>query len=80
MRHQIEEAIKGRSVRLTRIEAVAEHGDSTMNAPMTYEELKEIDPLTLATDVFKRSYGQNDMPEKIKNMLVKVIDEAKNKI
>lgn len=80
LRHQIEEAIKGRSVRLTRIEAVAEHGESTMNAPMTYEEFKEIDPLTLATDVFKRSYGQNDMPEKIKNMLVKVIDEAKNKI
>ncbi len=79
LRLQIEEAIKGCSVRLTRIEAAAEHGESTMSSPMTYEELKETDPMTLASDLFRRNYGQDEMPARIKKMLSQVIDEVKNR-
>lgn len=80
LRKQIENAIEGCAVRLTRVEAVTERGDSNIEAPMTYDELKSINPMELATDVFKRNYGQEDMPQRMREMLNEVINEVKNRI
>ena len=80
LRQQIETAIENCSVRLTRIEAVSEHSKSHIETPLTYDELKDIDPMELAINVFKQNYGQDDMPLKMKEMLNEVINEVKSKL
>lgn len=78
MRHQIETALEGRAVRLTRIEAVSQKGESSLTAPITYDELKKIDPMTLANDYFCRHYNQKEMPETMRNMMLQVIREIES--
>ncbi len=75
MRQQIEKAIEGRAVRLTRIEAVSQRGESTMEAPITYDELKRIDPMTLANDYYCRHYNQKEMPGTLRSLMQQVIKE-----
>ena len=75
MRQQIEQALEGHSVRLTRIEAVAERGENRQATPLTYDELKKTDPMTLADDYYRRHYNEKEMPATLKNMLMQVISE-----
>ena len=75
LRIQIERALEGKAVRLTRLEAVrvAVEGD---NKVISYEELQKINPLDMATDIFKRKYGGDDMPETMKGLMQTVIMEV----
>lgn len=78
LRAQIESAIEGKAVRLTRIEAVSQQGNSSIAAPLTYDEVKSIDPMKLATDFFARNYGHENMPENMQKLLKEVITEVSN--
>lgn len=75
MRQQIEKALEGCAVRLTRIEAVSQKGDSDLTTPLTYDELRRIDPITLANDYYCRQYNEKEMPEKFKDMMMQIISE-----
>lgn len=75
LRHRIEEALKGKSVRLARLAAVTPQRGSETKV-MTYEELRTINPLEMADDVFKRRYGGAEMPEGMKGLLQGVIREV----
>lgn len=73
-RHQIEEAIKGKAVRLARIVAVTpkvEREEQTVSL----ETWQNIQPLEMAQDVFRQKYG-TDMPEHIEKLLLGVIQET----
>ncbi|MEG2791264.1 MAG: exonuclease SbcCD subunit D C-terminal domain-containing protein [Odoribacter sp.] len=74
LRYQIEEALKTKAVRLARIVAVTPKGD-TASKVITYEELQTIHPMEMATDIFKRKYGGEEMPAKMKDLLQSVINE-----
>lgn len=76
MRQQIEKAIEGCSVRLTRIEAVTQHNSNENTKPLTYDELRNIDPMRLAQDYYCRHYGQEKMPERLCTMLMETIKEV----
>ena len=75
LRIQIERALEGKAVRLTRLEAVrvAAEGD---NKVISYDELQKINPLDMATDIFKRKYGGDDMPETMRDLMQTVIREV----
>ena len=73
LRRDIEIALEGKAVRLARLEAVIHRPEGETRKIMTYEELQKIDPLNMATDIFKRKYGGDNMPEEMKRMLNEVI-------
>ena len=75
LRIQIERALEGKAVRLTRLEAVIATTESD-NQVISYEELQKINPLDMATDIFKRKYKGNDMPETMKDLIQIVIREV----
>lgn len=73
MRNQIEEALQGKAVRLAT--AVPFKVKSDRESKMiTYEELKTINPIEMADDVFASRYG-SEMPDKMKSLLQTVIHE-----
>ena len=74
LRYQVEEALQDKSVRLARIVA-ATSKQAGSSRVITYEELQTINPMDMAVDVFKREFGGDDMPEKMKNLLQTVIQE-----
>jgi hypothetical protein len=73
---QIEKALEGRSVRLTRIEAVSPKVENSTLAPLTYDELRNMSPIKLATDYYCRHYGQEHLPPVLKEMLMNTIKEV----
>ena len=75
LRHQIERALKTKSVRLARISAITPKYETGSKA-ITYEELQTINPMDMANDIFKRKYGGEDMPETMKCLLEGVIQEV----
>lgn len=75
LRNRIEEALEGSAVRLVRIEAVTKSSGENSFTPMTYDELKKMEPQELAKDIYCQKYGTEDIPENIKSLLVKVIKE-----
>lgn len=75
LRVQIEKALEGKAVRLARVEAKM-CGDESEHHVISYEELQKINPLDMATDIFKRKYGGDVMPEKMKSLLEAVIREV----
>lgn len=73
MRNQIEEALQGKAIRLAT--AVPFRIKSDRESKMiTYEELKTINPMEMADDVFASRYG-SEMPDKMKSLLQTVIHE-----
>lgn len=73
MRNQIEDALLGKAVRLA--SAVPFRVKSDRESKMiTYEELKTINPMEMADDVFLSRYG-SEMPDKMKSLLQTVIHE-----
>lgn len=74
MRNQIEEALKNKSVRLTSAVPYRLKRDSDSKT-FSYEELKTISPMKMAEDIFLSRYG-NEMPDKMKTLLLNVIEEA----
>lgn len=75
LRHQIEEALKTKSVRLARIAAVTPMREAN-DTVITYEELQTINPMDMANNIFKRKYGGEDMPETMRSLLQVVIQEV----
>lgn len=74
MRNQIEEALRGKSVRLTSaVPYKVKHNKESKT--ITYEELRTIDPIEMAEDVFLSRYG-NKMPDSMKVLLQTVIEEV----
>lgn len=74
LRHQIEQALKTKSIRLARIAAITPKYETDAKV-ITYEELQTINPIDMANDIFKRKYGGEDMPETMKCLLQGVIQE-----
>ena len=75
LRHQIEEALRGKCVRLARIVAVTPKSETDSNV-ITYEQLQTINPIEMADEIFRRRYGGQDMPETMKSLLRGVIEEV----
>ena len=76
-KYKIEEALKGKSVRLARIAAMLPPKTESALRTLTYEELQSIHPMDIALDVFKRKYGGNEMPDTMQQMLHEVIGGAR---
>ncbi len=74
LRHHIEEALKTKSVRLARIAAIIPKRETETQA-ITYEQLQTINPLDIATDIFRRRFNGEEMPDKMKTLLQEVIQE-----
>lgn len=74
LRHNIEEALRTKSVRLARIVAVTPRRE-TEAQEITYEQLQTIHPMIIATDIFRCRFGGEEMPEKMKSLLQEVIQE-----
>jgi exonuclease SbcD len=74
LRHQIEEALKHKSVRLARIAAVTPYREGELKA-ITCEELQTINPMDMAVDIFKRRFGGESMPDSMQILLLSVIQE-----
>ncbi|MDR0795703.1 MAG: exonuclease SbcCD subunit D C-terminal domain-containing protein [Tannerella sp.] len=74
LRNQIEKALEGKAVRLARVEAIMVQNEGRERI-ISYEELQKINPLDMATDIFKRKYGGDDLPENLKGLLQSVIRE-----
>lgn len=73
MRNQIEEALQGKAVRLaTAVPFRVKSGKESK--VITYEELKTINPIEKADDVFTSRYG-SAMLGKMKSLLQTVIHE-----
>lgn len=75
-KYKIEEALKGKAVRLARIAAMLPQKKASGISATSYEELQTIRPLDMALDVFKRKYGGTEMPDTMKQLLESVIKEA----
>jgi exonuclease SbcD len=75
LRAQVERALEGKAVKLARIAASTVQREEQARH-FTYEELQKIDPLDMATDIFKRRYGGEAMPEAMKELLQTVIREV----
>lgn len=73
MRNQIEEALVGKAVRLATAVPFKVKSDRESKA-ITYEELKTVNPIEMADDVFTSRYG-SEMPDKMKSLLQTVIHE-----
>lgn len=73
MRNQIEEALQNKAIRLATAIPFKIKSERESKV-VTYEELKTINPLEMAEDIFTSRYG-GKMPEKIKSLLQIVIHE-----
>ena len=74
LRHQIESALQNKAVRLARLTSSAARQIESESV-ITYEALQTINPLEMATDIFKRKYSGNEMPEEMTKLLQHVIQE-----
>lgn len=73
-RHQIEEAIKGKAVRLTRITAVTPQLQREQQN-VSLEAWQNIEPREMAQKVFRQKYGA-EMPSHLEGLLLNVIREV----
>lgn len=75
LRHKIEEALEGKSVRLARLIPFVPKQKSENKKLITYEELKTINPIDMADDFYRERFG-NNMPGHLKELLFHVINET----
>lgn len=75
LRHQIEDALKDKSVRLAKIVAYTNSNTDTAQKTYSYEDLKALNPMDMALDTYKKRFGNEDMPEPIKILLQNIIRE-----
>lgn len=73
LRYRIEEALKGRKVRLARIEAIEPQPDGETHH--TLSDLRQVNPMGLALEIFEKRYG-TAMPQQMQRLLSRVIDQA----
>ena len=79
LRQQIEDAIVGKAVRLTRIvtSSVATQHEQ-QGAAMTYDEFKRKDPVEIMKEIYKKKCNGEEMPAHLLNKLNEVIKEIRN--
>lgn len=74
LRMQIEEALKGKAVRLARIEAVSTQKTGEKQV-VTFDDFKRTSPCDLIKDLYRRKCGE-DMPDSLVGLLNDVIEEV----
>ena len=79
LRQQIEDAVEGKAVRLTRIvtSTVAAQYEQ-QGATMTYDEFKRKDPVEIMQEIYKKKCKGEEMPVHLLDKLNKVIKEVRN--
>lgn len=77
MRYRIEEALKGKAVRLARISSITPESRKE-NKTATLEELQAASPIDIAEKKFGEQYGGEKMPEIMKKLLLEVIREMES--
>ena len=75
LRHQLEEKLKYKAIRLARMVAVSPKQTSQDEVPISFEEFKAINPLEMAKSHFKNIHS-NEMPPKMEKLLTTVIEEV----
>lgn len=75
-KYKVEQALRGKSVRLARIVAVLPPKTASGIAAANYEELQTIRPMEMALDVFRRKYGGEEMPVAMKELLETIMKEV----
>jgi exonuclease SbcD len=75
LRYRIEEALKNKSARLARISAVTPRSDSETPG-ISCERLQSVNPMEMASDIFRKRFGGEEMPEAMKTLLQSIIREA----
>lgn len=79
LRHKIERALNGKSVKLTRIEAVLkEKGPGTKM--ISSSEVKELNPLEVANGYFVAKYGGEGMPETMQRLFSEALEKAQKEV
>lgn len=79
LRQQIEDAVEGKAVRLTRIvtSTVAAQYEQ-QGAAMTYDEFKRKDPIEIMQEIYKKKCKGEEMPVHLLDKLNEVIKEVRN--
>lgn len=77
IRHRIEEALKGKAVRLARISAITQESQKERKTA-TLEELQMANPMDIAEKKFEEQYGNEKMPDAMKRLLLEVIQENRD--
>ena len=79
LRQQIEDAIEGKAVRLTRIvtSSVATQHEQ-QGAAMTYDEFKRKDPVEIMKEIYKKKCNGEEMPAHLLDKLNEVIKDIRN--
>ena len=79
LRQQIEDAVVGKAVRLTRIatSTVAVHNGQRTTS-MTYDEFKRKDPVEIMQEIYKKKCDGEEMPAHLLDKLNEVIKEVRN--
>jgi exonuclease SbcD len=75
LRYRIEEALKNKSARLARISAVTPCSEKETPC-ISYEKLQSVNPMEIASDIFRKRFGGEEMPESMKILLQSIIREA----
>jgi exonuclease SbcD len=74
MRHTIENALAGKSVRLTRISATMLNDEKEIESEIiTLQKLRDTSPMDIAEKVFEQQYGGEEMPEAMKKLLIEIM-------
>lgn len=77
LRYRVEEALQGKAVRLAKI--TPEYPEKAYRKKLlTYEEIRAVDPMQIATDHYRANFGGEEMPQPMRKLLQKVIEEARS--
>ena len=68
LKYKIQEALKGKQVRLARIVAVAPPKAESSRRLTTYEEVQQLRPIDIALDFYKQKYGGSEMPDALQQV------------
>ncbi|MDR2026792.1 MAG: exonuclease SbcCD subunit D C-terminal domain-containing protein [Prevotellaceae bacterium] len=74
IRYHIEEALKGKAVKLACTVSHRLDSDDSISKTMEYDDLKETDPVEIAQIAFRNQYNE-EMPENLKKLLTDVIQQ-----
>lgn len=73
-RHQVEEVLKNKQVRLTSVIPSYPRKEEDRLAPLTYNDLQKIDPLDMLKRAFTGKY-HSEMPDEMQSLFIEVMQE-----
>lgn len=74
LRYTIENALKNKSVRLTGIK-LTEPEQERSDRKISFGEFKQLSPLEIACEIYRKQYGGNEMPDTLQELFTEVINE-----